>query len=172
MIHHVCPTELPLGPLHQKSVWHSQNISDCGWFLLTAGRTHCLRFHIDENLETSHWSVFINLWLFFFSRHNGVWELSLQPHGNYECLKNINVNFWNSSTLFALSFDSCSQRGFVLERIHTKQCMSYCGICLKQSSFEAIQKCRRFIFILHLSFYIVLFCWSVSNLQHWQTAQS
>jgi hypothetical protein len=71
----------------------------------------------------------------------------------YEYWKNIIIHFWNSSNLIVLSSDSCSKSGFVPARIRK------CNVCLslafpwKQISFQAIQKCRCFMFIPHLPFY-------------------
>jgi hypothetical protein len=89
----------------------------------------------------------------FLSRHNGMWELSLQPLEKYEWLKNININFCNTSTLTVISCDSCSQNGFEHERIRkSKVCFSL-TYPWKQNSLKVSEKCKCFMSILHLSFY-------------------
>jgi len=49
-------------------------------------------------LENFHWYA-LDFCASFFPKHNSFWELTTQFLGNQECVKNIDINFCNSSTL-------------------------------------------------------------------------
>jgi len=84
---------------------HSQNISDCGWFLLNVGRTQIyFRINIENNLENSNWSVLRNLWLFSFKTQCFLGNNIVTP-AKVWLNKNININFCNTSILTVISCD-------------------------------------------------------------------
>jgi hypothetical protein len=66
-------------------------------FLLWEGPNY-FGVYIDESFENYNWSVIRNVWLSSLER---LWflEIKFANHGEYECLKNININLGNSSTL-------------------------------------------------------------------------
>ena len=127
------------------------------------------KFHIVETLGNPYQPVFINLRL-SLTGHNGFWEFSLQPLGK-KYIQNLSMLLQNSTTLNFLSCDSCSQGGFVTERIHKKQLMT----CFNSSLVTNFISNYRKVHMLHVHptfvhLRLLSFVQSVSKIQHNQTA--
>ena len=128
--------------------------------------TNYLRIQVDETLKCTQSSVFRNL---------GILSIQIiqflgttQQHlGYYEYLKNININFWNSSALTVLSLDRCLQSGFVTERIRKKHRLPFCGISFNSNSISSHTKVQMLhVFTLYTLLHLSSFVQSVSNLHN------